>query len=90
MTDTEPPPPKKAKPPAHKRWGTLYARGSPTDELSDADLAAGLRAALGKIGARDLEGPAAAARGRHHAPHAHGGRAREARRTRTSAARART
>ena len=53
MTDTEPPPPKKAKPPAHERWGTLYARGSPTDELSDADLAAGLRAALDKIGARE-------------------------------------
>ena len=52
MTDTEPPP-KKAKPPAHERWGTLYARGSPTDELSDADLAAGLRAALDKIGARE-------------------------------------
>ena len=52
ITDAEPPP-KKAKPPAHERWGTLYARGSPTDELSDADLAAGLRAALDKIGARE-------------------------------------
>ena len=51
--DTDPPPPKKAKPPAHERWGTLYARGSPTDELSDADLAAGLRAAPDKIGARE-------------------------------------
>ena len=54
MTDTDPPPPKKAKHPAHERWGTLYARGSPTDELSDADLAAGLRAALDKIGTPDV------------------------------------
>jgi hypothetical protein len=47
-TTDDPPPPA----PASARVGTLFARGSPTDEISDADLAAHLQDALAKLGAR--------------------------------------
>ena len=37
---------------SHQRVGTLFARGSATDEISDAELADGLKEALTKLGAR--------------------------------------
>ena len=50
----EDPPPKKPRTASpHARWGTLFARGSPTDEISDEEMIAGLREALDKIGARE-------------------------------------
>jgi nickel-dependent lactate racemase len=50
MAETTAVQPAAAPPP--RRFGTLYARGSATEEISDAELAAGLREALEKLGPR--------------------------------------
>ena len=51
MADSSPSP-SAAPAPNPARLGTLYARGSVDDEISDEELAAGIKEALGKLGPR--------------------------------------
>ena len=72
MADSSPSPSPFAAPaPNPARLGTLYARGSVDDEISDEELAAGIKEALGKLGPRKkviILPP------RHHAAHVKVGR----------------
>ena len=70
MADSSPSP-SAAPAPNPARLGTLYARGSVDDEISDEELAAGIKEALGKLGPRKkviILPP------RHHAAHVKVGR----------------